>query len=126
MNFLLFSIIFSFVLLSSKCVKTVVDYKWMDYKSKYYKNYKNKSGTDAYRLHIWKTKNEIIKEHNRKFEKGFETYTLGDNYFMDYVDFLNFYLFFFNTNSNLLRRMKTKLKKKDLGLIQIYDFLINI
>jgi hypothetical protein len=38
-------------------------------KSKYYKNYKNKSGIDAYRLDIWKTKYEIIKEHNKKFEK---------------------------------------------------------
>jgi hypothetical protein len=101
MNFILFIIIFSFVLSSSNCVKTLVNNKWMDYKLKYYKNYKNKSGIDAYRLDIWKIKYEIIKEHNEKFEKGFETYTLGDNYFMDYVNFLNFYLFLFNTNSNL-------------------------
>jgi hypothetical protein len=126
MNFIVFNIILSFVLSSSNCVNTLAVKKWMDYKSKYYKNYKNKSGIDAYRLDIWKTKYEIIKEHNKKFEKDYETYTLGDNYFMDYVDFLKFYPFLINTNSYLLRRMNTKLKKKDLVLIQIYDFLINI
>jgi hypothetical protein len=42
---------------------------------------------------------------------------------MDYVDFLKFFPFLINTNSYLLRRMNTKLKKKDLvlrlGSIQI-------
>jgi hypothetical protein len=63
MNFIVFNIILSFVLSSSNCVNTLAVKKWMDYKSKYYKNYKNKSGIDAYRLDIWKTKllKNIIK-----------------------------------------------------------------
>ena len=85
MNLILFNIILSSLLLSSNC-GNIIDKKWLNFKLKYSKPYKNSSG-DAYRWDIWKSKNQLIVEQNKKFEKGLETYTLGDNYFMDYVGF---------------------------------------
>ena len=70
------------------------DEKWKYFKSKYSKGYRNNSVNDLKRKKIWKSKNALIEEHNKKFLKGLVTFTLGDNYFMDYVLFYNqFHLF---------------------------------